>query len=186
MGDEGVAKRDRSFQLKMKTVCSAKPICALPCLAKVFPSLPWNCSRISLVDDGNGPLSSFQGRSFSASSSHVCLLEVIADVQKGQICLNMKVWTSVPGREGAGGRLRLEASVNCRCKVISRWWLLSLLLHRSTLPLAFICQDPMWERATCETTCERDDDDDDDCFYIALFSALKQTHCARMWFYVSD
>ena len=24
----------------------------------------------------------------------------------------------------------------------------------------------------------------DDCFYIALFSALEQTHCARMWFYV--
>ena len=31
-------------------------------------------------------------------------------------------------------------------------------------------------------TAERDDDDDD-CFYTALFSALKQTHCARMWFY---
>ena len=25
-----------------------------------------------------------------------------------------------------------------------------------------------------------DDDDDDDRFYIALFSALEQTHCARM------
>ena len=25
-----------------------------------------------------------------------------------------------------------------------------------------------------------DDDDDDDCFYIPLFSALEQTHCARM------
>ena len=25
-----------------------------------------------------------------------------------------------------------------------------------------------------------DDDDDDDCFYIALFFALEQTHCARM------
>ena len=24
------------------------------------------------------------------------------------------------------------------------------------------------------------DDDDDDRFYIALFSALEQTHCARM------
>ena len=23
-------------------------------------------------------------------------------------------------------------------------------------------------------------------FYIALFSALEQTHCARMWFYMSD
>ena len=33
------------------------------------------------------------------------------------------------------------------------------------------------------TTWESDDDDDDDddvCFYIALFSALEHTHCARM------
>ena len=32
----------------------------------------------------------------------------------------------------------------------------------------------------------KDDDDDDNCFYIALSSALKQTHCAHMWFYMSD
>ena len=25
-----------------------------------------------------------------------------------------------------------------------------------------------------------------DRFYIALFSALEQTHCARMWFYMSE
>ena len=31
-----------------------------------------------------------------------------------------------------------------------------------------------------------DDDDDDDCFYVALLSALKQTHCARKRFYMSD
>ena len=29
-------------------------------------------------------------------------------------------------------------------------------------------------------TRQKDDDDDDNCFYIALFSALEQTHCARM------
>ena len=35
--------------------------------------------------------------------------------------------------------------------------------------------------------CLVDDyDDDDDHFYIALFSTLKQTHCARMWFYMSE
>ena len=28
--------------------------------------------------------------------------------------------------------------------------------------------------------------DDDDHFYIVLFSALEQTHCARMWFYMSE
>ena len=28
--------------------------------------------------------------------------------------------------------------------------------------------------------------DDDDRFYIALFSTLEQTHCARMWFYMND
>ena len=31
-----------------------------------------------------------------------------------------------------------------------------------------------------------DDDVDDDCFYIVLFSSLEQTHCAHMWFYMSD
>ena len=30
------------------------------------------------------------------------------------------------------------------------------------------------------------DDDGDDDFYIALFSALEQTHCARMRFYTSE
>ena len=30
------------------------------------------------------------------------------------------------------------------------------------------------------------DDDDDDCFCIVLFSALKQTHRTRMWFYMSE
>ena len=30
------------------------------------------------------------------------------------------------------------------------------------------------------------DGDDDDRFYIVLFSALEQTHCTRMWFYMSD
>ena len=25
-----------------------------------------------------------------------------------------------------------------------------------------------------------------DRFYIALFSAVEQTHCARMWFYMSE
>ena len=37
-------------------------------------------------------------------------------------------------------------------------------------------QRPVWLDAQCV--------DDDDCFYVALFSALKQTHCARMWFYM--
>ena len=31
-----------------------------------------------------------------------------------------------------------------------------------------------------------DDDGDDDCFYTALFSAFEHTHCARIWFYMSD
>ena len=39
---------------------------------------------------------------------------------------------------------------------------------------------------SCGTQYFDDDDDDDDCFYIALFSTLKQTHCAHMWFYMSD
>ena len=31
-----------------------------------------------------------------------------------------------------------------------------------------------------------DEDDDDDCFYVALFSALEQTQCTHMWFYMND
>ena len=30
------------------------------------------------------------------------------------------------------------------------------------------------------------EDDDDDRFYIALFSTLEQTHCARMWLYMRE
>ena len=42
-------------------------------------------------------------------------------------------------------------------------------------------------RATSRRRGKDDDDDDgDDCFYTALLSALEQTHCARMWFYLSD
>ena len=29
-------------------------------------------------------------------------------------------------------------------------------------------------------SCRKQNDDDDDCFYIVLFFALEQTHCARM------
>ena len=45
-----------------------------------------------------------------------------------------------------------------------------------TVPFLSCVQDPNTHNCT----------HDDDCFYIALFSALKQTHCARMWFYMSD
>jgi len=27
---------------------------------------------------------------------------------------------------------------------------------------------------------------DDDCLYSAILCSLEQTHCARMWFYMSD
>ena len=36
------------------------------------------------------------------------------------------------------------------------------------------------KRVTDDDDDDNDDDDDDDRFYIALFSALEQTHCARM------
>ena len=38
----------------------------------------------------------------------------------------------------------------------------------------------VWFSATSDDVDDDDNDDDDDCFYIALFSALEQTHCARM------
>ena len=36
------------------------------------------------------------------------------------------------------------------------------------------------QRQTDRDGDDNDDDDDKDCFYIVLFSALEQTHCARM------
>ena len=183
MGDEGVAKRDGSVQFKMKSVCSAKLIRALPCLTKLFPSLSWKSSRISLIDDGNGPLSAFQGRLFSASSSRACLLQVIADVQKGQICLNVKAWTSVLEREGVGGgikTLRLQSTADVRSSADDGFFLsfsTKTLCHLLLSP-TILCK----KRATCGTVGESDDD----CFYAALFSTLKQAHCACVWFYMGD
>ena len=50
-----------------------------------------------------------------------------------------------------------------------------------------------WHSLVLSMHLDDDDDDDDDddgddgdCFYIALFSALEQTHCTRMRFYRSD
>ena len=55
-----------SVQFKMVSMCSEKPIWALPCLSEVSPSCLWNGSSIHLTEDG--ALSSFEGRSSSTSS----------------------------------------------------------------------------------------------------------------------
>ena len=54
--------------------------------------------------------------------------------------------------------------------------------------------DPKFSTLTADKTCGKEDARRlyiyiiiiIDRFYIALFSALEQTHCARMWFYMSE
>ena len=61
----------------------------------------------------------------------------------------------------------------------------------SSLPGGFVLSRirPMllWTTHTYhEIPREHDEDDIDDCFYVALFSALEQTQCTHMWFYMND
>jgi len=56
---------------------------------------------------------------------------------------------------------------------------ISLRPRKSEGSLGRTAQDGHLDFHTAPELCG-DDDDDDDCFYIALFFALEQTHCARM------
>ena len=66
---------------------------------------------------------------------------------------------------------------------MSEYWVLTKLnnKHRNTKgrPVLRNCTR-QYSREASGTMDDDDDDDDDDCFYIALFSALEQTQCARM------
>ena len=65
-----------SVQFKMVSMRSEKPICAPPRLSEVPPTFHWSGSNDRLIDDG--PLSSFQGRSSSASSFNTSLFSHVA------------------------------------------------------------------------------------------------------------
>jgi len=68
-----------SVQMKMVSIRSEKPRCAPLRLSQKFSQRCfWNYSSVCLTDDG--PLSSFQGRSSSASSFHASLLQAIGVV----------------------------------------------------------------------------------------------------------
>ena len=73
-----------SVQFKMVSMCSEKPICAPPRLSEVFPPSPFKWFQSSTTD--NGPLSSFQGKSSSASSFHASLLQAIDGVMSLVLC----------------------------------------------------------------------------------------------------
>ena len=59
------------------------------------------------------------------------------------------------------------------------WFNISLRPRKPEGSLGRTAQDGHLDFHTAPELCG-DDDDDDDCFYIALFFALEQTHCARM------
>ena len=69
-----------SVQFNMVSMCLEKPICARPCF-RSFPNI------VCLID--GGPLSSFQGRSFSISSFHTSLLQAVGGVMSLALCLQV-------------------------------------------------------------------------------------------------
>ena len=76
-----------TVQFKVVPMRSEKSICVPPRLSEVSPTLPlkrFQCSSVRLTDDG--PLSSFEGRSSSASSFHASLLQAISGVMSLALC----------------------------------------------------------------------------------------------------
>ena len=66
-------------------LCARKSPYALHPVSQKFPQRRiWNGSSVRLIDDG--PLSSFQGRSSSASSFHASLLQAIDGVMSLALC----------------------------------------------------------------------------------------------------
>ena len=72
------AMPENSLQFKMVCMRLEKPICAPPRLSEVSSMSPLKRFQCSFIDDG--PLSSFQGRSSSASSFHASLLQAVDGV----------------------------------------------------------------------------------------------------------
>ena len=71
-------------------LCARKSPHALHPIFQKFPQRRlWNGSTVRLIDDG--PLSSFQGRSSSASSFHACLLQMIYGVLALALALSPQV-----------------------------------------------------------------------------------------------
>ena len=62
------------------------------------------------------------------------------------------------------------------------WFSIALRPRKPWGSLERTAQDGHLDSHTAPELCKVEYDDD--CFYIALFSALEQTHCARMWFYM--
>ena len=91
-----------SVHFKMVSMRSEKPIImrSISSLQLKFPQrCLWNQTNVRLIDDG--PLSSFQGRSSSASSFHTSLLETIDVVMSlaWPQCLKLLNTSRIFGRE---------------------------------------------------------------------------------------
>jgi len=72
------------FGSKMGSMRTERSICAPPRLSSAPQRCLWNGSNVRLTDDG--PLSSFQGWSSSASSFHTSLLQAIDGVMSLDLC----------------------------------------------------------------------------------------------------
>ena len=88
----------------MVSMRSEKPICAPPRLSEVPERCLWNVSNVLLTDDG--PLSSYLGGSFSASSFNASLLQEINGVVSLTLC--QQAVSQVPQHFGSS-----EKQANC-------------------------------------------------------------------------
>ena len=105
-------------------LCAQKSPCALHRVSQTFPQrCLWNGSNVRLTDDG--PLSSFQGRSSSASSFHASLLQAINGVMSLALC--PQVVSQAPQHFRSSG-IHSSFSLNSRMKTFYSF--VQLLLSR--------------------------------------------------------
>ena len=173
----------------MVFVLSEKPICAPPRLSEVSLTLLLKRFQIRLIDDG--PLSSFEGRSSSASSFYASLLQAIDGEMSLAVC--PQIVFQVPQHSALCIELVLEVCVyrNVICAIFKHSWftgwhigfacfLVLIFLNASVGCSQVKCYIGMCLSLTVfglfAVVCVIVTDH----IYIAPFSALVQTHCTHI------
>ena len=116
----------------MVSLRSEKPICAPPRLSDVSPTSPLKRCQCSSHD---GPLSSFQGRSSSASSFHAFLLQAVDGVMSSTLC--QEVVSQAPQHFRSSEKQATREGCFARqsiCSVISLHSGMSRAVHPQDIP----------------------------------------------------
>ena len=96
---------------------------------------------------------------------------------KGACLLTTLRYTSYHVAKALSGSVQFRTRVNgAQCRTLKKAALLKCFKDRNDIYIYLY----RWVWGSHFGSLIDDDDDDDDCFYIALFSALDQTHCARL------